>query len=212
MAEIEVIFFDIGGVLGTNGWDHEQRGAAVQHFGLDAAEFEYRHREAVSPWEEGRMTIDEYLDLTVFYEPRAFTRQAFCDFMFGLSQPFPEAVALARALRDTRRYRLMTLNNESRELNQYRVQHFGLCGIFDAFLTSCYLWARKPVHAFYERALGIAQIHPGNAVFVDDRVQNLAPAQALGLRTVHCTSTADTVRQLAALGVTVPPELAGSTP
>src|SRR5947208_3183710 len=129
MADIEIVFFDIGGVLGSNGWDHEQRAEAVAHFGLDAAEFEYRHREAVPPWEEGRITIDEYLDLTVFYTKQSFTRQAFCEFMFSLSKPSSATIELARGVRRTGTYRLMTLNNESRELNHYRVQHFGLAGI-----------------------------------------------------------------------------------
>ena len=35
------VFFDIGGVLGTNGWDTEQRASAAAEFGLDG-EFDAR--------------------------------------------------------------------------------------------------------------------------------------------------------------------------
>jgi putative hydrolase of the HAD superfamily len=203
MADIELIFFDIGGVLGTNGWDHEQRAAAIAQFGLDKTEFEYRHRELIQPWEEGRITIDEYLDLTVFYTRRSFSRQTFSEFMFAQSHPFPEMIALARKLHHNGQYRLMTLNNESRELNHHRIHHFGLTEIFGTFLTSCYLSARKPMRAYYDRALGIAQAAADRAVFIDDREQNITPARALGLHTILHTSVANTTRCLSELGVTI---------
>ena len=50
---IELVLFDIGGVLGSNGWDREQRAAAVERFGLDAEDFQYRHEETVGAWESG---------------------------------------------------------------------------------------------------------------------------------------------------------------
>ena len=80
MASVTHVFFDIGGVLGTNGWDSEQRSAAAARFGLDD-EFEARHREVVGDWELGRISTDEYLDLVLFYEPRSFTRDDFFAWM-----------------------------------------------------------------------------------------------------------------------------------
>jgi putative hydrolase of the HAD superfamily len=204
MHTIELIVFDIGGVLGTNGWDHEQRSAAAERFGFDLNEVEARHGDAMPPWEEGRISMDEYLDIAVFWKPRPFSREELRDFIFAQSQPYPESIALARALRATGRYRMATLNNESRELNQHRIRYFGLLGLFDAFLTSCYLMVRKPVHSCYERALGIAHVAPDRVVFIDDREQNLAPARSLGMHTIHFTSASETAMQLAALGVTLP--------
>lgn len=107
------IFFDIGVVLATNGWDEEQRALAAARFQLDPVDFSQRHREASGMLEEGRMTLDEYLDVTVFDKPRAFTRDEFKSFMRAQSEPFPETIAIARKLAGTRRYRLMTINNES---------------------------------------------------------------------------------------------------
>src|SRR5271169_2541023 len=98
VSAIHAIFWDVGGVLMTNAWDHTQRMAAMEHFRLDEEEFHDRHEMLVSSFERGKITLDEYLDRTVFYRTRPFTREAFRDFMFGLSQPFPEVLELARSL------------------------------------------------------------------------------------------------------------------
>ncbi len=195
------IFFDVGGVLGTSGWGTEPRALAVARFGLDAADFDRRHREVVGPFEEGRMSLDEYLDCTVFDAPRAFTRDEFKAFMWAQSRPLPDTVALARELAGTGRYRLMTINNESAELNAHRLKLFGLAPIFAAFFSSCWLGVTKPSRRIYELALAMAQSDPAQAVFIDDREQNLAPAQALGMRALRFTAAGQLRSDLAALGV-----------
>ena len=195
------VFFDVGGVLGSSGWGSEPRARAVERFGLDAADFDRRHREVVGPWEEGRLSLDEYLDCTVFGVPRPFGRDAFAAFMREQSRPFPETIALARALSAAGRYRLMTLNNESAELNAHRLQLFGLAPIFAAFFSSCWLGVAKPARRIYDLALAMAQAEPARSVFIDDREQNLAPARALGMRAVRFTDAETLRRELAALGV-----------
>lgn len=180
-------FFDIGGVLGSNGWDHEQRARAMEHFGL-SDEFELRHEEVVGEWEVGRIGVDEYLDSTVFYTGRDFTREQFIAYMCAQSTPDPECLALVRRLAERGRVRLFTLNNESQVLNQYRIEAFGLDAIFLGFLTSCWLGVRKPSRAIFEHAMRIVQARPESTLFVDDRAQNLQPAAALGMQTHHFVS------------------------
>jgi len=188
VTDITHIFFDIGGVLGSNGWDREQRHRAVEHFNLNAEDFQWRHEEVVAEWEEGRITIDEYLDIAVFYIQRPFTRKEFVDFMYSQSVPDEATVQIARALSAESRYTLMTLNNEAEELNVYRIETFGISQIFEAFLSSCWLGVRKPIRRFYSRALGIAHAEPSSALFIDDRPQNLTPATALGMNVIHFKS------------------------
>ena len=204
MPDIDLILFDVGGVLGTDGWDRHQRASAVENFALEKDQFESRHQDAISWWEEGRMTMAEYLDATVFYQPRPFTREAFSAFMFAQSKPCPEMIALARALAKAGTRHLMTLNNEPAELNQHRIEIFALRDIFSAFFSSCYLGVRKPTPLIYRRALSIAQADPSRTVFIDDREQNLTPAQSLGIHTIQATTAADVQRQLATLNVTFP--------
>lgn len=195
------VFFDIGGVLGTNGWDREQRARAVAEFSLDADEFEYRHAETVGALEAGEMSLDEYLDVTVFDEPRDFTPATFKRFMLDQSAPFNESIAVVRGLCSHTDVTLGTLNNECRELNVYRIQHFGLTSLFAAFYSSCWLGMRKPMHAMYERVLGMTQADPRRCVFVDDREQNLRPARALGMHTIHFRDAGKLARDLHALGL-----------
>jgi len=185
--DITHVFFDIGGVLGTNGWDREQRSRAVEHFGLDE-DFEARHQELAGDWEIGRITLAEYLDSAVFYVPRPFSREELAAFMLAQSHPFPESILIVKDLRARRPdLCLMTFNNESAELNLHRIESFGLRPLFSAFLSSCWLGVRKPSRAMFERGLGIAQAEASRVILVDDREQNLAPARALGFRTVHFT-------------------------
>jgi putative hydrolase of the HAD superfamily len=195
------IFFDIGGVLGSNGWDREQRAAAAQHFGLDVTEVEDRHGEAVATLEQGRMPLDEYLRCTVFYRPRPFDLAEFKAYMLAQSTPFPETIELARALARTGRYRLMTINNESAELNQYRLEQFGLRDIFITFFSSCWVGILKPARRIYEVALAMSQAEADDSVFIDDRERNLEPARALGMRTIRFTDALGLRQELAAMGV-----------
>jgi putative hydrolase of the HAD superfamily len=184
LSEIRHIFFDIGGVLGSNGWDREQRRRACERFDLSAEDFQWRHEEVIGEWEEGRMTLDEYLDIAVFHAPRSFSRQEFIEFMYSQSIPDDATIGIARLLSRQPGYTLMTLNNESEELNAYRIERFGISQIFEAFLSSCWLGVRKPIRRFYHRALGIAHAEPASSLFIDDRQQNLIPATTLGMNVV----------------------------
>lgn len=195
------MFFDIGGVLATNGWDREQRRTAIEKFGLDEAEFQFRHEEMVGPLEQGQISLEEYLDITVFHEPRSFSRDEFRNFVFEQSKPFPETIEIARALAEGCTYWVMTMNNESEELNRHRICTFGLDEFFDAFLSSCWLGLRKPARRFYDRALGISEARPAESVFIDDRPQNLAPAERMGMHTIHYQSASQLADDLRKLGL-----------
>ena len=194
------VFFDIGGVLGTNGWDREQRARALEKFGVEDEDFEHRHHQVVSEFETGAMSLEEYLDVTVFYTPRLFSREDFELYMLSLSEPNPYSIAVAKHVAASRRVRLMTMNNESAVLNVYRIEKFDLRPIFAAFLSSCWMGVRKPQRTFFERGLAVAQAEPGSSLLIDDREQNLTPAAALGMHTIRYTDPESLARELAQYG------------
>jgi putative hydrolase of the HAD superfamily len=183
MTDIELVLFDIGGVLGSNGWDREQRAAALEHFEIEGDEFQYRHEETVGALEAGQISLDEYLDVTVFCAPRGFSRAAFKDFMFAQSVPWASSIVVAQSVARSG-VRMATLNNESEELNVHRIETFGLRAIFPTFFSSCWLGVRKPTRRIYERVFGMTQAAPHRTVFIDDRQQNLDPAAMLGVKTI----------------------------
>jgi putative hydrolase of the HAD superfamily len=201
LSTIHAIFWDVGGVLLTNAWDHTQRVAALERFRLDENEFHSRHERVVSSFERGKITLDEYLDRTVFYRERPFTRDQFRDYMFSLSKPIPDVLAFARGLADSGKYFMGTLNNESRELNLYRIEKYGLREIFRLFVSSCFVGLRKPESGIYRLATEITQINPEECCFIDDRTLNLECAAKLGMRTIQMQTLVQLREELAKLGV-----------
>jgi putative hydrolase of the HAD superfamily len=203
LPAIRAIFWDVGGVLLTNAWDRTQRTAALEHFHLDQEEFHDRHEMVVSSFERGKITLDEYLDRTVFYRPRPFTRDEFRDYMFSLSKPLPEVITFAQGLSDSGKYFMGTINNESRELNYYRIEKCGLRKIFRLFVSSCFVGLRKPERDIYRLALEITQIPAEACCFIDDRSLNLECAAKLGMHTIEMQDIAQLRGDLGKMGVSL---------
>ncbi len=195
------IFFDIGGVLLTNGWDTPARKRAAEEFKLDYNEFQTRHEMLKTAFETGRLGLDAYVRKAVFHRSRLFSPDEFKQFMFAQSQVLGETLAWLRELAATGKYRLFTLNNESRELHEYRVRAFRLGEIFDAFFTSCYLGQVKPDEEIYLNALGMTGGQRASAIFIDDRALNVEPAVALGLNAILYTGLDPLRERLKEFGV-----------
>ena len=203
MPRISAIFWDVGGVLLTNAWDRAQRERALEQFKLDQEEFHDRHEMVVSSLERGKIGVDEYLNRTVFYRPRPFAREVFKDYVFSLSQPYREVLALAEELTKSGKYFMGTINNESRELNLYRIQTFGLREIFSVFVSSCFVGLRKPEDGIYRMALEITQKTPDDCCFIDDRSLNLESARQMGMHTIEMHDVEQLRRELRKLEVQI---------
>jgi putative hydrolase of the HAD superfamily len=147
------------------------------------------------------MSLDQYLDQTVFYSERTFTRDDFKRFMYSCSRPNADALNLARGLAKSKTLRMATINNESRDLNAFRIEKFDLRSIFDVFVSSCFVKLRKPDPAIYRHALDLTQRFPEECCFIDDRTENLVPAQKLGMHTIQMRSADQLQEELDKLGV-----------
>jgi len=198
---IRAIFWDVGGVLLSNAWDHDERARTLEHFHLDPHEFQARHEMLVSSFERGKLSLDEYLKNTVFYRERPFTRDEFRDYIFSLSQPKSDILAFARSLAASGKYLMATINNESRELNLYRIEKFGLREIFRLFISSCFVGLRKPESGIYRLTIDITQIPARECCFIDDRALNLECAAILGMKTIQMKSLEQLRRDLNSLGI-----------
>lgn len=185
MPKITTLFWDIGGVILTNGWDHEARKEAAVTFHFDWDEFRDRHDLSFPAFDSGLITLNEYLDRTLFYRSRPFSREEFTAFMFAQSKEFPETRAILDKVTNTKKYFVAALNNEPLELNQYRIEAFDLRRNFLVFFSSCYVRARKPEETIFRVALEVTQRPPEQCLFIDDRLLNLESPRKLGMNTIH---------------------------
>ena len=192
---ITTLFLDVGGVLLTNGWGHESRALAARTFGLNLNELEDRHHLTFDTYEVGKLTLEEYLSRTVFYEERPFTRDQFREFMFTQSKPDPEMIELVRTLKAQYALRIAVVNNEARELNSHRIRTFKLDEFVDFFISSCFVHFRKPDADIFRLALDVAQAPAEQVVYIDDQPMFVQVAEGLGIRAIRhrdCQSTRGT--------------------
>lgn len=194
---------DIGGVLLTNGWDRNARRRAAEQFGLDLDQLNERHHLTFDTYESGKLSLDDYLKRIVFYESRPFSSLEFTKFIMEQSEPFPEMIELVRQLKEKHRLKLVAVNNEAREINEYRIRQFGLNQFIDAFVSSCYVHLRKPDVDLFQLALDVAQVEPSQVVYVDDRAMFVQVARTLGMHCLHHTSYDKTRETLAGLGLSM---------
>ena len=101
------------------------------------------------------------------------------------------------------KYFMGTINNESKELNQYRIQTFGLREIFSVFISSCFVGLRKPEAGIYRLALEATQKSPQTCCFIDDRALNLEAAKQLGMHTIEMHDVEQLRRDLRKLEVEI---------
>ncbi len=203
MSKITTMFWDIGGVILTNGWDSKSRRLAASTFNLDWEEFQDRHDLSFPAFDSGLITIDEYLNRTLFYRPRSFTREEFVQFMRAQSIEYPESRAVLSAAAHSGKYFIGSINNEPFELNEYRIAKFHLRKDFQVFFSSCYVRSRKPEEHIFRIALEVTQRPPEECVFIDDRALNLESPRRLEINVVHYQNAPQLRADLQKLGVEV---------
>jgi putative hydrolase of the HAD superfamily len=200
-GEITTLFLDIGGVLLTDGWDHNARKRAAASFKLDLAEMEDRHKLTFATYQEGKLTLKEYLGLVVFYQKRPFTRAQFRRFMFAQSKPHPEMIDLVAQLKIRHRLKITVVSNEARELNAYRIRKFKLDRFVDAFISSCFVHVSKPDADIIRLALDIAQARAREVLYIENTPLFVRVAEELGIRSILHKDYRSTCAKLASFGM-----------
>jgi putative hydrolase of the HAD superfamily len=200
-SPVTTLFLDIGGVLLTNGWDHLARKRAAARFKLELAEMEDRHHLTFDTYEEGKLTLDEYLARVVFYQERAFTRAQFRRFMFAQSKPCLEMIELITRLKVLHGLKIVAVSNEGRELNSHRIQRFKLDAFVDSFISSSFVHVRKPDADIFHFALDIAQAPVEDVVFIENTPMFVSIAEGLGIRSILHTDYRSTREKLASFGL-----------
>lgn len=191
-SKIKVVYMDIGGVLLTNGWGHESRQKAADKFGFDYEEMNVLHNFIYNVFEIGSITLDEYLDTVVFHCNRDFTKAEFKEFMYGESVELPKLLPWVKSWKKQTELPVFALSNESKELNDYRINKFNLHELFDGFFSSCYVGIRKPDPRIFEKAMQIVQAKPSECIYFDDRLMLVNAANRQGMNSIHHENFKDT--------------------
>ncbi len=195
-TNINTLFLDIGGVLLNNGWDRNIRKLAASTFHFDIVEMDERHHLTFDTYEEGKITLDEYLDRVVFYQERGFTRKDFKEFMFAQSKPFPNMIDAVCKLKSRYHLKIAAVSNEGRELTIHRIKSFDLDDFIDFFISSCFVHFRKPDHDIYRLALDIAQASPEQVLYIDDRMMFVEVARSMEIKSFQHTGYESTLAHL----------------
>ena len=198
---ITCLFLDIGGVLLTDGWDHHARKRAARNFNLDLAEMEDRHHLTFDTYEEGKLTLEEYLGRVVFYRKRPFTRAQFRRFMFAQSKPYPMMIELVTQLKVRHGLKIAVVSNEARELNVHRIRKFKLERFVDFFISSCFVHVRKPDADIFRLALDVAQTPVRQVVYIENTPMFVQIAEGMGIRSILHTDCKSTCAKLASFGL-----------
>jgi len=204
-VRVTALFLDVGGVMLTNGWDRKSREAVAKKFNLDLDDLNDRHRMTFDTYESGKLSLEEYLQRSVFYTDRPFTMEQFRSFMFAQSVAYPEMIDLIKGLKARYNLKIAVVNNEGRELNEYRIKTFFLNEFVDFFISSCFVHFRKPDADIWKVALDIAQVPREEVVYIDDRPMFVQVAEGLGLKgIIHNYKNMGATRDaLAALGLSL---------
>lgn len=201
--QITTLFLDIGGVLLSNGWGHESRKSAADFFKLNYNEMQDRHKLIMVTSEEGKITLSEYLNRIVFYQKRSFTPDQFREFMFAQTTPNLEMIELIQQLKEKYQLKIAVVNNEARELNEYRIKKFQLNKFVDFFISSCFVHFRKPDADIFRIALDTAQVPAEHVVYIENTQMFVDVARDLGIRGIRHTDCKSTLSELASLGLKI---------
>ena len=202
-TNIDTLFLDIGGILLTNGWDRNMRKKAADVFHLDYDELNERHHMTFDTYEEGKLSMDEYLNLVVFYKERSFEPNDFKKFLFEQTKPLPDMIKMFKSIAKNNPLKIGAISNEGRELTTYRVNYFGLTEFVQFFICSCFVHFRKPDKDIYLIALDVGQARPEQSLYIDDRELHVEVAASLGLNVIHHTSIEKTRQKILEYGIVI---------
>jgi len=193
------LLIDIGGVILTNGWDYHSRELASQQFNLDLNELNRRHSLMFDTYERGRISLDDYLDKVVFYEPKAFSVNAFKKFMFAQSELLSPMFEMMVQFKKEHGLKVIAITNEGKELMQHRIRAFPLKELIDVFICSGFVHLRKPDPEIYQLAIDLCQSEPNQIIYIDDRELLVQIGKSFGLKTIHHREAMQTIAELDAL-------------
>ncbi len=201
--KFRALYSDIGGVLGTNGWDTKLRAKLADYFGVDPDPIEARHHLMFDSYERGYMSFEAYLEAVFFNVPRAFTLEEVRDYTYNASTAWPENIDFFARIKRQNNLKLALISNEGRGITEHRVGKFGLRDLADFMVISHYVHFRKPDIEIWRLALNLAQVTADESIYIDDRELFVQVSREIGFTAIHYTSLENTREELRRLGLKI---------
>ena len=197
-SPIKALIFDMGGVLvRTEDPAPRQQLAADLNLSLETR---YDYVFGSDTWnlaQLGRITSDDLWQavgrrLGLAWPDRV---DAFRTAFFAGDRLDRNLIALIQRLRG--RYKTALLSNALSDLRRWIAKEWNIpADTFDEIVVSAEEGIAKPNPEIYRLTLARLDVAPNEAIFVDDFVENVEAARALGIKAIHFTSPEALVTQL----------------
>ena len=200
---IDTIIFDLGGVLvdwnpnyvfDENYFDSPEKRA---HFFASICTPDWNEEQ-----DAGRSIVEATQELVKQHpEWEQPIRDYYGRWTEMLKAPIPGTVELLRRLKESGRYKIYALTNWQASLFDIALVRYNFLHWFDGRVVSGEEKMRKPFPEFYQRLLDRYQVHPSQAIFIDDNLRNVKGAEALGIQSIHFHSPEQLEKELKDLDI-----------
>lgn len=192
-SKIKTIFFDVGGVL----LDLNVEPMMIEFLrasGLSNEELTEKWDETYyHQFERGEINFKQYYQHTAATMPNNFIDEAgFLQMWRDILTDKTPTVDLIAPLRNEVQVWFLTNTNEAHE--ELLTGKFDLLDQVDGVIASHLVGCRKPEAKIYDLALERAGVKPAQALFIDDRLDNVAAAEAKGIKS-HLYTGVEGVRE-----------------
>lgn len=200
-SEIDTLIFDIGNVLAKYDWKKllkelgydEKTGTAVAKAVFLSKEWAEADRGILSEEE----LLQTFISNAPDYEKEI--RETF-DAVGKTISTYSYAKDWLSYLKK-RGYKIYILSNFAKPVYDRCTKELDFLKLVDGGYMSWQIHCIKPEPEIYQKLITDFEIVPQKAVFIDDLMDNIAEARALGFHAVHFTSKKNAVRQLLDFGV-----------
>jgi len=195
---IKAIFFDLGGVILRTEYQAPRQHLA-ETFGMDYDEidkivFGGGPNGSAAKASIGEITEEEHwLNVMKLLKQPADEYERIREEFFGGDVIDHEILDFLRALKPN--YKVGLISNAWSGLRDYIVRE-KFDDVFDHMVISAEVGVAKPEPKIYHIALEQFQVQAGEAVFVDDFIENIEACERLGMKGIHFKNREQAIEEL----------------
>lgn len=198
---IKNVIFDIGAVLidwNPRYYYHQMTKdeAKVEKFLTEVCNFEWNHKlDLGRPWDDARAEV-----MAKYPEFEEMIDAYWHNWPEMISSPIHESVDILMDIKK-RGFPVYALSNWNDITFQVALQEFPFLRLFDGRIVSGEVKLAKPDPRIYQLLLDTYNLNPRESLFIDDRLDNVESARALGIEAVQFISPRQLEQDLIQYGV-----------